>query len=142
MPVLEYPSSALPAKSITDQIDRHRKIWFLIVGLFLVLSFNGQWQIGPDSAAYRQLGHQLATTGRYFFREDVPGLSEYHNKQGTLFPGLPIVLAAFEKMFGPGARAPLVFMLIVSAVTLVLIYRLMLYRLDRWAAVSVVVGVG
>lgn len=130
------------AASVTDQIDRHRKLWFIVVALFLLLAFNGQWILGPDTAAYRQLGHQLATTGRYFFRDDVPGLSEYHNKQGTLYPGLPIVLAGFEKAFGPGPLAPLVFMLLASGLTLVLIYRLMLYRLERWAAVCVVVGVG
>jgi hypothetical protein len=140
VPVLTI--SAPDTASVTDQIDRHRRVWFAVVGVFLLLAFNGQWIIGPDTAAYRQLGHQLATKGRYFFRDDVPGLSEYHNKQGTLYPGLPIVLAGFEKTFGSGPLAPLVFMLLVSALTLVLIYRLMLYRLERWAAVCVVVGVG
>ena len=61
---------------MTGEIDRYRHLWFAVIALFMLASFNGQWQIGPDSAAYRQIGHQLATTGRYFFREDVAGLSE------------------------------------------------------------------
>jgi hypothetical protein len=133
---------AVPAESVIRQIDRYRYIWFAIVGLFLLCSFNGQWHVGPDSAAYRQIGHQLATTGKYFFRDDVPGLSEYHNKQGTIYPGLPIVLAALEKLFGTGPLAPIVFMQLIAAITLVLTYRLMLYRLPRWTAVCVIVGVG
>ena len=139
-PDLPIPPSGV--SSVTGEIDRFRYIWFAVIALFLMASFNGQWQIGPDSAAYRQIGHQLATTGRYFFREDVAGLSEYHNKQGTLYPGLPLVLAGLEKLFGPGPLAPLVLMQLLSVLTLILIYRLMLYRIERWAAVCVVVGVG
>ena len=139
-PDLPIPPSGV--SSVTGEIDRFRCIWFAVIALFLMASFNGQWQIGPDSAAYRQIGHQLATTGRYFFREDVAGLSEYHNKQGTLYPGLPLVLAGLEKLFGPGPLAPLVLMQLLSVLTLILIYRLMLYRIERWAAVCVVVGVG
>ena len=116
---LPIPRSGL--WSVTGEIDRYRHIWFAVIALFLLGSFNGQWQIGPDSAAYRQIGHQLATTGRYFFREDVAGLSEYHNKQGTLYPGLPLVLSGLEKLFGPGPLAPLVLMQILSVVVLILI---------------------
>jgi hypothetical protein len=134
--------AAVPAASVIRQIDQYRYLWFAVVALFLLCSFNGQWQIGPDSAAFRQIGHQLATTGRYYFRDDVPGLSEYHNKQGTIYPGLPLVLAGLEKLFGTGPLAPLVLMQVMAAITLVLTYRLMLYRLPRWAAVCVVVGVG
>ncbi len=133
------PSGVL---SVTSEIDRYRHLWFAVIALFMLASFNGQWQIGPDSAAYRQIGHQLATTGRYFFREDVAGLSEYHNKQGTLYPGLPLLLAGLEKFFGPGPLAPLVVIQSLAVLSLVLIYRLMLFRVDRWAAVCVVVGVG
>src|SRR5438874_510825 len=83
------PGSRRTPNRVADEIERGRRRWFVGVGLLLVISFNGQWHVGPDSAAYRALGHQLATTGRYYFRDDVPGLDEYHNKQGTLYPGLP-----------------------------------------------------
>ena len=142
---MDSPASLIsgrPAARVIDQIDRFRAVWFSVVGLFLLASWNGQWQVGPDSAAYRQLGHELATTGRYFFRSDVPGLSEYHNKQSTLYPGLPILLAGLEKVFGPSPLAPILTMQLLAVLTLILIYRVMLYRVERWVAVCVVVGVG
>jgi hypothetical protein len=132
------PSTAL----LTDWIDRHRRLWFALIALVLALSFNGQWHLGPDSAGYRQLGHNLATSGRYFFRADIPGVDEYHNEQGTRYPGLPILLAVLERIFGPSPLLPLVLMMAMAVLTLVLIYHLMLYRLPRWLAVCVVVGVG
>jgi len=128
--------------AITDWIDRHRRIWFTYVAILLICSFNGKWHFGPDSAAYRQLGHNLATTGRYFFRTDIPGLDEYHNEQGTRYPGLPLLLAALERMFGRGDLPPLIVMMGMAMLSLVLIYRLMLYRLPRWLAVCVAVGMG
>src|SRR4051812_22251323 len=127
---------------LTAWIERHRRIWFALVGLLLLLSFNGQWQIGPDSAAYRGLGHNLATTGHYFFREKVAGLEDYADQQGTRYPGLPIVLAGLEKLFGPGDLPPLLFVTSIVVLLLVLTYRLMLYRVPRWLAVAVVVGMG
>ncbi len=128
--------------SMPDLIDRHRWLWFGSLGFLLIISYNGQWLVGPDSAAYRALGHQLATTGRYYFRDLVPGLDEYHNQQGTRYPGLPLVLAGLEKMFGVGLAAPLILMHLLAALTLIIVYRLMLYRMERWLAVCVVVGVG
>ena len=53
---MDVPVSSIsppPAASVIDQIDRYRKLWFALIGLFLLLSFNGQWQMGGDSAAYR-----------------------------------------------------------------------------------------
>jgi hypothetical protein len=123
-------------------VDRWRFAWFALVAFLLIASFNGRWQVGPDSAAYRQLGHNLATTGRYFFREDVPGLDAYHNQQGTRYPGLPLLIALLERQFGRGDLAPVLMMQFLSALTLVVIYQLMLLQLERWLAVCVVVGVG
>jgi hypothetical protein len=134
--------AAAPTTAVTDWIERHRRIWFAIVALFLIVSFNGKWHLGPDSAGYRQLGHNLATTGRYFFRTDIPGVDQYHNEQGTRYPGLPIVLAILERIFGKKDLPPLVLMMGSAVLSLVLIYRVMLYRLPRWLAICVVVGVG
>jgi hypothetical protein len=135
-------AAAAPTTAVTDWLDRHRRIWFAVVALVLVCSFNGQWHLGPDSAGYRQLGHNLATSGRYFFRADIPGVDEYHNEQGTRYPGLPILLAILERLFGQSALPPLIVMMAMAVLSLVLIYRLLLYRLPRWMAVCVIVGVG
>jgi hypothetical protein len=135
-----------PAKvrgwDVQSLVDRWRFAWFALVAFLLIASFNGRWQVGPDSAAYRQLGHNLATSGRYFFREDVPGLDAYHNQQGTRYPGLPLLIALLERQFGRGDLAPVLMMQFLSALTLLVIYQLMLLRLERWLAVCVVVGVG
>jgi hypothetical protein len=148
-PDARAPAAAVfagPAKTsgwdVQTLVDRWRFAWFALVALLLIVSFNGRWQVGPDSAAYRQLGHNLATTGRYFFREDVPGLDAYHNQQGTRYPGLPLLIALLERQFGRGDLAPLLMMQFLSVLTLVVIYQLMLLRLERWLAVCVVVGVG
>ncbi len=131
-----------PFAAVTDWIDRHRRLWFTLVAIFLALSFNGQWHLGPDSAGYRQLAHNLAAHGRYFFRTDIPGVDQYHNEQGTRYPGLPILLAVLERFFGEAALPPLIMMMAMAVLSLVLIYRLLLYRMPRWLAVCVVVGVG
>jgi hypothetical protein len=133
---------AMPTAWVSDQIDRYRHWWFGVVAVFLLLSFNGQWHLGPDSAGYRQLGHNLAAHGKYFFRADVPGVDQYHNEQGTRYPGLPMLLAGLEIIFGPGALPPLVMSMAMAVASLALIYRLLLYRVPRWLAVCVVVGMG
>jgi hypothetical protein len=130
------------SQAVTDWIDRHRRLWFVLVALMLAISFNGKWHLGPDSAGYRQLGHNLAAHGRYFFRTDIPGVDQYHNEQGTRYPGLPILLAVLERLFGQADLPPLILMMMMAVLSLVLIFRLMLYRLPRWLAVCVVVGVG
>jgi hypothetical protein len=134
------PSS--PTAAATEWIDRHRRIWFVLVAIFLATSFNGQWHLGPDSAGYRQLAHNLAAHRQYFFRADIPGVDQYHNEQGTRYPGLPIVLAVLERLFGQSPLPPLILMMAMAVGSLVLLYRLMLYHLPRWLVVCVVVGVG
>lgn len=127
---------------MTRIIERWDWAWFGLIGLMLCFCFNGQWLIGPDSAAYRQLGHKLATTGRYVFRDKVPGVPVYNDEQTSRYPGLPILLAAVEKTCGAGDLPPLLFMQAITILTLLLTYRLMLYHVDRWLAICVVVGMG
>src|SRR5687767_12708314 len=54
---------------LLEAIPQVRWILFGVVALLLIGSFNAKWRIGRDSAAYRGLGHQLATTGKYHFRD-------------------------------------------------------------------------
>src|SRR6266536_211135 len=100
MPVLQDGSSTTATASIRENrllalIPRWRGVFFALVGLLMVLAFNGQWRVGRDSAAYRGLGHQLATTGKYVFRER-PNLAGYSDQQDTRYPGMPLILAAVE----------------------------------------------
>lgn len=124
-------------------IPPFRWVFFSIVALLIVLSFNGQWRVGRDSAAYRGLGHHLATTGKYVFRDKDSALAaRYSDQQDTRYPGLPLVLAGVEKAFGRGDR-PAVLVSVVSAVlTLVLTYRLVRPLLPAWLTVAVVFGMG
>jgi hypothetical protein len=139
-PTVSNSSTAVAA--LADWIDRNRRVWFALVAVVLALSFNGQWHLGPDSAGYRQLAHNLAAHGHYFFRNDIPGVDQYHNEQGTRYPGLPILLAGIEKLAGKSPLPPLILMMAMAVLSLVLIYRVLLYRLPRWLVVCVVVGVG
>jgi hypothetical protein len=111
------------------------------VAAFLLCSFNGQWRVGRDSAAYRGLGHQLATTGKYVFR-DKQTVATYSDQQDTRYPGMPILLAGIEKAFGRH-DAPAVLAMVAAAIaTLVLTYRLMRPAVPAWLAVAVVFGMG
>ena len=47
-----------PSLWLTAWIDRYRYWWFAFTAIFLLFSINGQWHIGPDSAAYRALGYK------------------------------------------------------------------------------------
>jgi len=77
-----------PIPWVTDWIDKNRKLLFAIAVLPFVLTFNGRWRIGLDSATYRGLGHALALGRGYHF-------GEFATKQA--YPGLPLLLAGLEK---------------------------------------------
>src|SRR5437764_15244680 len=101
-------------------IPRWKWLFFALIGLLLVSAFNGQWRVGRDSAAYRGLGHQLATTGKYHFRDNPSAGSD---QQDMRYPGMPIVLAGIEKVFGRGDAPAVIFVVLCAGMTLVLPYR-------------------
>jgi hypothetical protein len=117
----------------TDDLVRHRAIWFGIVALLFLLAFNGEWRVGRDSAIYRGLGHHLATGRGYTF-----GI--FASK--TVYPGFPLLLAGIERVFGRGALAPLLVMLGLTAASMVMTYRLIALRYPQWMAVAVVALLG
>ena len=80
------------------------------MALWYVAAFNGQWRIGPDSALYRQLGHNIAVGRGYVFH------GQLHDHA---YPGLPLLLAGCEKAFGQSPLPPLILMLVMAACTLV-----------------------
>jgi 4-amino-4-deoxy-L-arabinose transferase-like glycosyltransferase len=144
MPVLPYATATAPAlreNRLLALIPRWRWAFFALVGLLMVLAFNGQWRVGRDSAAYRGLGHQLATTGKYVFR-DKPNLAGYSDQQDTRYPGMPLILAGVEKIFGRSDAAADLTVALMAALTLILTYRLAKGALPLWLAIAVVFGMG
>src|SRR3954452_17744919 len=126
MPVTETGAAYLPAgdKPILPWVSKYRWGFFALVGIAFVLSFNGQWRVGRDSAAYRGLAHRLATTGQYVFR-DKPADLEMSDQQDTRYPGLPILLAAVERASGNSDRGAVALVMGAAVLTLGLTYLLM-----------------
>jgi hypothetical protein len=123
-------------------IARWKWVFFALAAVLLALSFNGQWRVGRDSAAYRGLGHQLATTGRYVFRDKQGGTPVYSEQQDTRYPGLPLVLAGVEKAFGRHAAPAIVVIVLMAVATVALSYLLVRRGFPLWLAVCVGFGVG
>lgn len=117
----------------TDALVRHRRAVF--VGLFLlyIFSFNGIWRVGMDSALYRGLGHSLAIGEGYQFN----GKPHDH-----AYPGLPLIFAGLERLFGVTPVPALVLSTILACVAVVLTYRLTATSYPKWVAVLVTLGVG
>ncbi|MFI5379613.1 MAG: hypothetical protein ACHRHE_09975 [Tepidisphaerales bacterium] len=118
-------------------IVRLRWVCFILVALVLLAGYNGQWRVRSDSALYRGLGRSLAAGRGYTFRGE-------YDKQA--YPGLPILLAGVERVFGRQddlrPTATLWVMLVLAGATLVCIYHLILEHFPRWIAVCVTTGVG
>jgi hypothetical protein len=145
MPVLEHgaASGTTPTREnqILALIPRWRWVYFALIGVLILLAFNGQWRIGRDSAAYRGLGHQLATTGHYIFR-DKHHLSTYSDQQDTRYPGMPLVLAGVEKVFGQRDWPAVLVVTLCAIATLLVTYRLMKPAVPFWLAIAVTFGMG
>lgn len=138
--VLDRSLSASPGERTNFlQIWFVKLRWFIfaIVALNLVVSFNGQWRIGRDSSLYRAVGENLAAGRGYTFR----GQHERH-----VYPGLPVLLAAVERICGHQdalrPRAALAVMLVMAGLTLVVVYQLVRTYFPEWIAVCVTTGVG
>src|SRR5437016_2721388 len=146
MPVSASGSTAIAAPSgenrILGLIPRWRWAFFALVGLLMVLAFNGQWRVGRDSAAYRGLSHQLVTQGRYQFRDRSSGAAA--DQQDIRYPGMPRLLAVVERAFGRSDVAADLLVGIFAVLTLLLTYRLTRSSpsLPAWLAVAVVFGMG
>src|SRR5215813_11806876 len=91
MPPMGVPQAAdveLLSNRVTDFIARYR-YWFLgFVAFLLVISFNGRWRLGLDTAEYRGLALGIAHGEGYHF-------NDWASHQ--IYPGLPVMLAAVEK---------------------------------------------
>lgn len=116
-----------------DWLNRHRRLWFSIVAAFYVLSFNGLWRVGVDSALYRGLARSLVNGEGYVFA------GEHHRHA---YPGLPVMLAALDKVFGESPVPGLIVTTLMALATLWLIDRTIALRFPLWVATVVTIGVG
>lgn len=116
-----------------DWLTARRRLWFgILAGLYL-LSFNGIWRVGVDSALYRGLARSLARGEGYIFA------GEHHRHA---YPGLPYMLAGLERLFGESPVPGLVIITLMALATLWLIDRTISLRFPLWVATVVTIGVG
>ena len=108
---------------------------FALVGFILIASHNGYWRLGRDSALYRTVARNLASGHGYTFRNQ----REHH-----IYPGLPYLLAGIDRIFGRQdaihPRAALMAMMLISFLTLVVVYHLVRSYFPPWMAVAVTTG--
>jgi hypothetical protein len=124
------------AQRYADFTDRHRKPLLIILFLFLLCGFNGQWHLGPDSGLYLSLGQNLAN-GRGYTYHGLP--------HGMVYPGLPYALATLFKIFhsqNAVIAAADALMLACGLGVLAATYRLVDLAFNRPSAVIVTLGVG
>src|SRR5688500_17504764 len=128
---------------LTEGIARYRHVFFGFLAALFLVSFNGQWRIGHDSAIYRGLASNIAAGNGYVF-------GEWATRQA--YPGLPYMLAGIQKVCGTDidalrARGAMAFVaprldttvaiLVINAMallTLVLTYRLIRMHYPQWVA--------
>src|SRR4051794_40059410 len=130
---LPDPAPQRVAAPLTDAIVRHRNILWGMLVVVALLAFNGTWRVGRDSALYRGLGHSLATGHGYSF-------GNFAKQQ--IYPGLPILLAGLEKVFGQRDLPPILLIHAFSLGCLIFTYKLVRLRYPQWVAVIVTFSVG
>src|SRR5688572_29016089 len=100
---------------LTRWIVEHRVHIFVAAGLCYLLAFNGAWRVGRGSALYRGLAHSLATGKGYQF-------TDFSARQ--IYPGLPVLLAGLEKVFGPRDWPAIVMIHLFSLGCVIVTYQL------------------
>jgi Dolichyl-phosphate-mannose-protein mannosyltransferase len=136
MPVLDYRSLGTtppPRTPLTDGFVKNRHVFWIVLAVFYLFAFNGQWRVGRDSALYRGLGHSLATGRGYVFGEF--SANQVHR-------GLPLMLAGLEKLFGPADLPPILLIHLMSLGCLFFTYKLVRLHYPEWVAVIVTFAVG
>jgi hypothetical protein len=119
---------------ILRYVDKYRYAMFASLAIALLLAFNGQWRIQPDSGLYLALGKNLALGRGYTYRGE---------PQQLAYPGLPCALSLLYRAFRSHYVAAADGFIVLTAVAaLLLTFRLMLLALDRPTAVLVTFGLG
>lgn len=119
-------------------IVRLRWVFFSLVILLIICGHNGLWRVGRDSSLYRSVAHNIADGKGFSFRGE---------PEKQIFPGMPLLLAGVEKIFGREAdplkpSAILIVMLLISLGTLWSVHAMIREFFPRWIAVCVTSGVG
>ncbi|MGB7157585.1 MAG: hypothetical protein WBD40_05935, partial [Tepidisphaeraceae bacterium] len=133
MPLNEPVGEEIAIHRFAEAYARHKVALFAIVAIFFLASFNGQWVLERDTSLFRGLGHALATGKGYVF-------GEFGTRM--VYPGLPLMLAGLEIVFGETALPAILLMNAMAIGVLVLTYRLICLHYPAWVAVAVTVGVG
>ena len=136
---------------LTEGIARYRHLFFGFLAVLFLVSFNGQWRVGHDSAIYRGLAANIAGGKGYTFGEWAPRQA---------YPGLPYLLAGVQTLCGVDVAAlrphgalemvgprldTTVSILVLHAMalaTLVLTYALVRMHYPQWVAVCITFGLG
>jgi hypothetical protein len=131
---MSEPNAAPPFRPpITDFTIKYRWLHWAALILLFAFAFNGQWRVGRDSALYRGLAHSIATGKGYSF-------GDFGSRQ--IYPGLPVLLAGLEKVFGPSSVPPIIMVHLFSLGCLIFTYKLVRLRFDEWIAIAVTFCVG
>lgn len=98
--------------------------------MLLLVGFNGQWRIGPDSAIHVTAARNLA---------EGSGLTHLTGLEKTIRPGLALVTAATFKLFGVDQFFAIDSLILLCALAvLVLTYWVVRLRFDRPTAMLIV----
>ena len=143
---------ALHKNFVTEAVVKHRNWLFGFLAFLYLISFNGQWRIGLDSSIYRGLAANLAQGNGFTF-------GTWATQQA--YPGLPLVLAGINRIFGtppdathvPGGAtafvgwridtaASVALITLMGVATIVLSYKLIRMHYPEWIAICVAFGVG
>jgi Dolichyl-phosphate-mannose-protein mannosyltransferase len=114
-------------------IERYSRCCLIFAIAIIVLSFNGIWRVGRDSALYRGLGESIAAGQGFMFAGEI----NHH-----AYPGLPWLLAGIHRLAGPTDWPPILLMSICAVGFLWVSYQLIAANYPKWMAAVVLLGLG
>jgi hypothetical protein len=122
-------------------IVRYRWLALAVTVLVFLAAFNGQWRVGRDSATFRQIARNLVRSHQYVFlpRGQTPRTARRVVKQDIVYPGMPVLLAGVERVFGEGEFAPQLVMYLLAAATIVAVYVALRMSFEPWIAIGATV---
>lgn len=116
--------------TILAWVDRRRYWLFACIALLMLVGFNGQWRIGPDSAVHVTIARHLAEDAGY---THPTGLEQ------NVQPGLAYLTSWMFRLFGPDSFWAIDALMLACAVgVLCLTYGVMRRHFGRPVAVMVV----
>ncbi|MDY7011746.1 MAG: glycosyltransferase family 39 protein [Planctomycetota bacterium] len=115
---------------LADVPPRRRHLLFagVCVAAVYLIGVTGQWWPSPDSALYLGLARSLAEGDGYRFND---------SPSNIVTPGLPLILAGMQMVFGEGFWAPNLFMALCGLAAAGLIYLSTARISDRRTALAV-----